>query len=50
MGGLEGGKGVGIKMSWVEYEQNDQSLPSRKDHHECSKAFQTDFYNDVQQL
>ena len=33
-----------------EYEQNGQSLPSRKDHHECSKAFQTDFYNDVQGL
>ena len=22
-----------------EYKQNDQSLPSIKDHHECSKAF-----------
>ena len=33
-----------------EYEQNDQSLTSTKDHHECSKTFQTNFYNDVQRL
>ena len=33
-----------------EFQQNDQSKPSTKDHHECSKAFQTDFYNDVQGL
>ena len=33
-----------------EYKQNDQSLPSTKEHHECSKAFQTDFCNDVQRL
>ena len=33
-----------------EYQQNDQSKPSTKDHHKCSKAFQTDFYNDVQGL
>ena len=33
-----------------ECQQNDQSKPSTKDHHECSKAFQTDFYNDVQGL
>ena len=33
-----------------EYEQNDQLLPSTKDHHECCKAFQTAFYNDVQGL
>ena len=33
-----------------EYKQNDQSLTSTKDHHECSKAFQTGFYNDVQRL
>ena len=33
-----------------EYEQNDQSLPSTKNHHKCSKAFETDFYNDIQRL
>ena len=33
-----------------EYQQNDQSKPSTKDHHECSKPFQRDFYNDVQGL
>ena len=33
-----------------EYKQNDQSLPPTKDHHEYSKAFQTDFYNDAQRL
>ena len=33
-----------------EYKQNDQSLPSTKDQHECRKAFQTDFYNGVQGL
>ena len=33
-----------------EYKQNDQSLPPTKDHHEYSKVFQTDFYNDVQRL
>ena len=33
-----------------EYDQNDQSLPSAKDHHECSEAFETDFYNNAQGL
>ena len=33
-----------------EYEQNDQSLASTKDYHERRKAFQTDFYHDVQGL
>ena len=33
-----------------EYKPNDQPLPSTKVQHECSKAFQTDFYNGVQGL
>ena len=33
-----------------EYKQNDQSLASTKDYHERRKAFQTDFYHDVQEL
>ena len=33
-----------------EYKQNDQSLASTKDYHERRRAFQIDFYHDVQGL